>query len=100
MARMSNRDRIARAAEEARVTAEEKTAKKATKVAGPKKVRAKKVVVPQRMKVVWDVCSPTGASVKQFGYADKPAAEADALARTRSSGRSHVVRANKVPMED
>ncbi|MBI5434413.1 MAG: hypothetical protein HZA52_16385 [Planctomycetes bacterium] len=99
MARMSNRDRIARAAEEARLTAEEKAAKKTASADAPRKSRAKKAATPIRMKVVWDVCSSTGTAVKTFPYAEKPAAEADAVARSRSSGRPHVVRANKVPME-
>jgi hypothetical protein len=51
------------------------------------------------MKVVWDVCGPSGAAVKSFAYAEKAAAESDALARTRSTGRTHVVRESKVAME-
>ncbi len=97
---MSNRDRIARAAEEARITAEEKAAKKATKAEAPKKPRAKKSATPVRMKVVWTVCSEaSGAMVKTFPYPEKAAADADADSRTRSTGRTHVVRTTKVPME-
>ena len=99
MARTSNRDRIARAADEARVAAEESAAKKASRADAPVKARAKKVAKPTRMKVVWDVCAPTGAAVKSFAYAEKSAAESDAAARTRSSGKTHVVRESKVPME-
>ena len=99
MARMSNRDRIARAAAEARAAADEKAAKKTAKATAPAKPRAKKTAQPVRMKVVWDVVGSSGAAVKTFPYAEKPAAEADAIARTRSTGRTHVVRASKVPME-
>jgi len=99
MARMSNRDRIARAADEARVAAEENATKKASRADGPAKARPKKVAKPVRMKVVWDVCVPSGAAIKSFAYAEKSAAESDAAARTRSTGRAHVVRESKVPME-
>jgi hypothetical protein len=94
---MSNRDRIARAAEEARLTELEKTAKKAAKPAASP--RPKRVAKPVRMKIVWDVCGMNGATVKSFAYPDKAAAEAEMAALTKSTGRSHVLRANKVPME-
>jgi hypothetical protein len=97
MNRMSNKDRIAHAAAEARAAEVEKAAKKAVKK--PAAPRAKRVVAPVRMKIVWDVCSSTGAKVKTFGYADKAAAEASVDALSKSTGRSHVLRANKVPME-
>ncbi len=104
MGRMSNRDRIARAAEEAKAAAAEKAATKATKAT--KKAtkpgsasRPRREATPARVKIVWDVTSPTGAKVKTFAYPDKAAAEAEALALTRSTGRDHAVRANKVPME-
>jgi hypothetical protein len=95
---MSNRDRIARAAEEARLGEVEKAAKRAAKkkTAAP---RAKRVVAPVRMKIVWDVVGATGAKVKTFAYPDKELAEAAAESLSRSTGRSHVLRANKVPME-
>ena len=51
------------------------------------------------MKVVWEVCSDTGRAVKSFPYPDQSAAEAHAKALSKSSGRPHVVRATKVPME-
>ena len=62
MARMSNRDRIARAADEARLAEAEKLAKKAAK--RPPKPRAKDV----RMKIVWEVCNARGKPVKTFAY--------------------------------
>ena len=96
---MSNRDRITRAADEARAAAQEKAAKKASQANGVGSTRPKRAATPARMKVVWDVCGPSGAAVKSFAYAEKPAAESDARARTRSTGRTHVVRESKVAME-
>ena len=97
MARMSNRDRIAHAAAEAKAAAEEKAAKKATKK--PATTRAKRTAVPVRVKIVWDVISSTGAKIKTFAYPDKELAEAETESLSRSTGRQHVLRANKVPME-
>jgi 23S rRNA-/tRNA-specific pseudouridylate synthase len=101
MARMSNKDRIARAAEEARVTAEEKAAKKAAKPAAksPAKPRARAKAEPARMKVIWEVCNATGKPVKSFAYPDKAKAEAEIQALIKSTGRTHLLRATKVPME-
>ena len=97
MERMSNRDRIARAAEEARLTEIEKAKKKAVKkTTGSPSSRA---VNPTRMKVIWEVCSGSGKTVKSFPYSDKAAAESAARALTTSTGRTHVLRATKVPME-
>lgn len=98
MARMSNRDRIARAAEEAKAGAAEKAAKKAVKKpAGPRAPRAPKA--PVRMKIVWDVCNTAGTAVKSFAYPDRAQAEAETETLTRSTGRTHILRPSKVPME-
>jgi hypothetical protein len=99
---MSNRERIARAAEEARLADAEKVAKKEAKAArtpaaGAAPRRAPKA--PVRMKVVWEVCSAAGKVIRVFPYAEKAAAEADTEERTRSSGNTHVLRPTKVPME-
>ena len=99
MGRMSNRDRIAHAAEEARLTAAEKAekvAKKATKKPGS---RSKRAVVPVRMKIVWEICGPNGTPLKSFLYSDKDKAEAETQALTKSTGNRHSLRATKVPME-
>ena len=99
---MSNRDRIARAAEEAQLRAaekaekSEKTAKKPTKKAPAG--RSGSSAQPARMKIVWDVCDGAGKAVKTFAYPDKALAEAEMDSRTRSSGRPHTLRATKVPM--
>jgi len=97
MNRMSNRDRIARAAEEVKAAQAEKAAKKAEKK--PAAPRPKRVPVPVRMKIVWDVFSSTGAKVKTYPYPDKADAEAAVESLSRSTGRGHVLRATKVPME-
>ena len=71
MARMSNRDRIARAAEEAQLRAAEKAEKAAKKPA--KKAPASRSgssAQPARMKIVWDVCDGAGKAVKTFAYPD------------------------------
>ena len=98
---MSNRERIARAAEEARLADAEKASKKEARAAktpsGSAPRRAPKA--PIRMKVVWEVCSATGKVIRVFPYAEKAAAEADTAARTSSSGSTHVLRPTKVPME-
>jgi hypothetical protein len=101
---MSNRDRIARAAEEARATAAEKAAKtekseKKATVKKPSTSRPKRTVVPVRMKIIWEVCGVTGTALKAFAYPDKAKAEAEIQALTKSTGRPHSLRATKVPME-
>jgi hypothetical protein len=52
------------------------------------------------VKVIWEVCDGTGKVVKAFAYPDKAAAEAEVDARTKSTGRSHILRPTKVPMND
>ena len=97
MASMSNRGRMARAAEEARLAEAEKLAKKeATKAAKrPPKPRAKDV----RMKIVWGVYNARGKPVKTFAYPDKAAATTEAQRLSISTGHPHELRATKVPMD-
>src|SRR5437773_11001937 len=97
MAHSSNRERIARAAEEARLTELEKAAKKTTKK--PSGSGSKRIVKPVRVKIVWEVCTPTGAVLATFAYQDKAEAEAKVSALTKSTGRTHALRGTKVPME-
>ncbi|MBL8862323.1 MAG: hypothetical protein JNK02_09960 [Planctomycetes bacterium] len=99
MARMSNRDRIARAAEEARAAAAEKAAKAAPKAASasaPKRKRA--APAPKREKIVWEIYGSNGATVKTFGYADKAAAEAHIVALTHATTNRYGLRGTRVPM--
>jgi len=97
MERMSNRDRIARAAEEARLAAEEELAKKAARKAAkrPSKARPKEV----RMKIVWVVYNASGKAVKTFAYPDKDAGTAEARRLSNSTGSLHELRPAKVPMD-
>lgn len=87
---MSNRDRNAGAAGEARRAEAEKNT--------PTRSRSK-TPAPARVKVIWEVCSGTGKVVKTFPYPDKAAAEAQTRALTRSTGRAHTLRSAKVPMD-
>ncbi len=94
MRHISNRERIARAAEEARLAeAEKRAAKKKTSS------RSKRPVTPVRMKIVWEVCDGTGRTVKSFPYPDEAAAQAQTRALTNSTGRTHTLRPTKVPLE-
>jgi hypothetical protein len=100
MARMSNRDRIARAAEEASLAEAEKLAKKKAKAAKPKpasKSRAKAKEV--RMMIVWVIHNAQGRPVQTFAYPEQDAATTQARSLSRSTGQPHDVRATKVPME-
>ena len=99
MNRMSNKDRIAHAAAEAQAKEKEKASAKEAKKEAKPKARTKKVVVAARMKVVWEVCGGSGVALKAFPYSEKAGADADAAARTNSTGKQHSVRASKVPME-
>ena len=98
---MSNRQRIARLAEEAQLAAAEKAekaAKRVPKVAGSGGgKRAPKA--PARMKIVWEVCSATGKVIRTFPYAEKAAAEAETQELMRSTGNTHLLRPTKVAME-
>ena len=94
---MSNRDRIARAAEEARIAEAEKAAKKATK--SPTRSHSKRAVAAVCLKIVWEICNVNGTAVKSFPYPNKAEAEAMTEALTRSSGRTHILRPTRVPME-
>ena len=102
MARMSNKDRIARAAEEARLADEEKAAKKVAKKKAPKKASkrpTKASAKDVRMKIVWVVVNPQGKPVKTYAYPDKDAAAIEVQRLSRSTGNSHALRSAKVPME-
>ena len=97
MRHMSNRERIARAAAEAQLEEAEKAAKKAAKATSS--ARSKAAAKDVRMKIVWEVCNSSGTAVKTFPYPDKAAAEAMIEKLSQSSGRIHVLRAAKVPMD-
>ena len=65
-----------------------------------KKATKKRPDSAARMKIVWEVCDGTGKVVETFPYPDKAQAEAAVEARTRSTGRSHILRPTKVPMDE
>ena len=94
MIHMPDRDRIARA-EEAAIDAKQRAAKAAKKAGSSKRPKPE-----ARMKVVWEVCDGgNGKVAKSFPYPDKAQAEAEVAARSRSTGRSHILRPTKVPMD-
>lgn len=93
MARMSNKERIARAAAEAQIGDDERAA------AVKKMAKKKGEAVPVRTKIVWAVCDPAGKSVKTFPYPQKEAAEAEVAALTKKKERPYCLRADKVPMD-
>ena len=94
---MSNRERIARAAEEARLAEAEKAAKAEKKLSKPSAGKRSKPAV--RMKIVWEVCNSNGKVLKTFPYPDKADAEAAVDALKKSTGSEHTLQATKVPME-
>jgi len=94
MDRLSNAERVSRSNDEGRVAERDKKAKKTTEI--PPRPSLPRSV---RMKIVWEVCSGTGKTVKTFQYADKASAEAQTKALTRSTGRAHVLRQARVPMD-
>jgi len=98
---MSNRERIARAAAEAQLEEAEKEAKKEAKKAAKatSSARSKPATKAVRMKIVWEVCNASGTAVKTFPYPDKAAAESVTANLSKSTGRPHVLRAAKVPMD-
>ena len=58
-----------------------------------------KPATPVHMKIIWEVCTGTGKAIKTFPYPDKAAAEVQTRALTQSTGRTHVLRPTKVPMD-
>jgi hypothetical protein len=97
---MSNRDRISKMAEEAAATHKQKAEKvKAAPVRKPRATTKRAVAGPPRMKLVWTVYDVGSRVVKSFAYADKEAAEAEAVRLTESKNVPHTVRSDKVPMD-
>ena len=92
---MSNSARISRKAAEVAASDQEKADKKkaAPKTRKPSKAREPKA--PVRMKIVWCVGEPGASNAKIFAYADRAAADAEALRQ----GKGLPVKTLKVPME-
>ena len=115
--RMSNRERIERQAMENAATdkekeekkEEKKEVKKTTKKTVKKKTAKKKTTgtatkktaaTAKRLRIVWTVFDDRLKEVASFPYPEKEAADKKAAALTKKSGKDHVVRPNKVAMED
>jgi len=97
--RMSNRERIEKAALESAAAEAEKKEKKASKA----RVKSEKKPTPsgaRRQKIVWKVLDSTFKEIAEFPFPEKSAAEAEAAKRTEKSGRDHFVSRAEVPMED
>lgn len=99
--RMSNRDRIEHLRAEADATAKEKAAAKAAKAALPPAPRksSSKAASPARgrVRIVWNVCDPSGKEVKQFPYAQEQEARTEAEQQTAATGRMYFVMKAEVP---
>ena len=101
--RMSNRDRIAHAALEAAATSKDKAKAESLRKASPTKrktaSRAKKTTPVGRTRIVWAVCSPSGATVETYPYPKEAEARAEAERLTEEKGRPHFVKRDEVPFE-
>jgi hypothetical protein len=97
--RMSNRERIERLRAEADAAAREKAAARAEKaVRAPTPRTSSKAAAPRgRVRIVWNVCDPTGKEVKSFPYAQEAEARTAATELTASTGRTHFVAQAEVP---
>ena len=87
--RLSNRERIARAALEAEAAAKQK--------ASSRKASSKKFT--GRTRVVWLLCDPSGRSVRTYLYPEEQKARADAEKLTAETGKTHFVSRGEVPFE-
>ena len=107
VARMSNKDRIAKLAAEKAAGDKEKAEKK--KKVSSKKAPAKRKARTTRsraaakgaarLKAVWAVCDQSGSTVKTFGFGEKTAATKEAKKLTEDKSKQHFVKMDKVPME-
>ena len=106
----SNKKRIARAAEEAaatdserktkKKTAKKKTAKKKAARTTAKKTFKKATTATGRLVVVWTVRDHLRRVVKTYAYHDQADAAKEAARLTKSSGKDHVVRRDRAPLEE
>jgi len=106
--RMSNKQRIAKAAAEAKAADDEKKTKKTTskkkaaKKTATRKTAARKAAATKsagRLKLVWVVCDHAGSPVKTFAFNEKKLAEKEAKKLTEDKGKTHFVKSEKVPLE-
>ncbi|HAK93574.1 MAG TPA: hypothetical protein DCM87_00830 [Planctomycetes bacterium] len=94
--RLSNRERIKRRAMEFARAAEEK------EVRPPRKSspRAKRVVAPKRVKLVWKVFNEGFKEMACFPYSKEAEAKEKAAALAKRTGKAHFVNGVKVAMEE
>ena len=92
--RMSNRDRIARAALEA----EAKQKSSAKKAAGTKKTTGTKKPA-ERIRVVWLLCDQSGRTVKTYVYPQEREVRAESERLTKKTGKTHFVTRGEVPFD-
>lgn len=94
--------------QEADAAAKEKAAAKAQKAAEKaaapaRKSAAKAAPTPTRargrVRIVWNVCDPSGKEVQQFPYAQEAEAIACAQQMTAANGRTHFVKKAEVPFQ-
>ena len=93
--RMSNRDRIARAAQEAEAGAKQKSTKKA---AGTKKTTGTRKPA-ERIKVVWLLCNQSGKPVRTYPYPQEQEARAESERLTKETSKTHFVTRGEVPFD-
>lgn len=100
--RSSNRERIERRAVEVALTAKENLAAKEKGTRAPRKTaaRAKKVVVPTRVKLVWKVFNDGFKEMACFPYPEEAQAKEKAAQLSKKTGKAHFVNSVKVPMAD
>lgn len=104
--KMSNRDRIAQLAAEAKegerqkAAAKEAKPKKAAKAGKSTGTGKAKPRATGRIKIVWVVCGPSGNELEVFPYAQEPDARTKAEQLTAGTGRSHFVRRAEVPVRE
>ena len=96
---MSNRDRIARMAEEAKATGAERKKAAEKRAAAPGTPRAKRKVISGRVMAVWAVKDGRGEVVATFPYPRKDMAESEAKRLKAANHKTYIVCPHKVPFE-
>ena len=96
---MSNRNRIARMAEEVKATDLERKEAAKKRAASPSTPRAKKKLVSGRIMAVWAVKDGRGEIVATFPYPRKDMAESEAKRLKEANRKTYIVCPHKVPFE-
>ncbi len=100
--RMSNRERVQKAAAEAAAKAKEKAEKKtaAPKTTTTRKRATKTPTVKTRQMKAWKVFDNSFKEVSVFRFPQKAEAEAEAKRLSEKTGKTHFVNEAMVPMEE